>query len=125
VSTFQLAGITLTAVFACLSLVARLRGRIGARSGVAWVILWCSAGAAIAFPESTVVVARFLGISRGADLVFYCAILGMLMGFFAIYVKLRRIERNITTLVREVALAQAPPAPAGESLPAARSDVEA
>lgn len=123
-STFQLVGITLTSVFACLSLAARLRGRIGSRSGLAWVILWLSAGAAIAFPESTVVLARFLGISRGADLVFYSAILGMLMGFFAIYVKLRRIERNITTLVREVALSQAPPDQANESVPTRRPDVE-
>lgn len=123
-STFQLVGITLTSVFACLSLAARFRGRIGSRSGLAWVILWLSAGAAIAFPESTAMLARFLGISRGADLVFYSAILGMLMGFFAIYVKLRRIERNITTLVREVALSQAPPDQANESVPTRRPDVE-
>lgn len=123
-STFQLVGITLSLVFACLSLATRLRGRIGGRSGLVWVILWCFAGAAIAFPESTAVMARFLGISRGADLVFYSAILGMLMGFFAIFVKLRRIERDITTLVREVALSRAPAGQADESVPTSRPGVE-
>jgi hypothetical protein len=104
VTTFQVAGIALAASFATVSLVATLRHRIGPRSGVGWVALWAAAGAAIAYPQLTVVVAETLGITRGADLVFYCAILGMFVGFFAVYIRLRELDRNITLLVRRQAL---------------------
>ena len=62
---------------------------------------------AIAQPETTVAAARLLGITRGADLVFYLAILGMIIGFFAVYLGLRRLEGEITSLVRNIALQQA------------------
>jgi len=116
-STFQVVGVGLAVMFAALSLAATLRRRLGVPSGIAWAAVWTAAAVAIAFPELTVVTARTLGISRGADLVFYCGILGMLAGFFLIYVRLRRIERDITLLVRETAL-QKPVREADEPLPA-------
>src|SRR5688572_29342815 len=97
---FQILGIGLSLAFAALSLRGELRGQVGIRGGAAWIGLWVAVAIAIAFPQSTVVVARALGIARGADLVFYCAILGMLVGFFLIYVRLRRIDRNISLIVQ-------------------------
>ena len=109
---FQFAGVGLAAAFFMMSVVATLRHWIGRRSGVWWATLWARAGVAIAFPDLTVVVAQALGIARGADLVFYCAILGMFIGFFAVYVRIRQIERNITLLARRMALEGAPAAEA-------------
>jgi hypothetical protein len=117
VTTFQVAGVALAASFALVSLVSTLRHWIGRRSGLSWVTLWVLAGVAIAFPDITVIVARALGIARGADLVFYCAILGMFIGFFAVYVRIRQIERNITLLVRRIALDGAPAPDEGEPAP--------
>jgi hypothetical protein len=109
VTRFQIAAISLAGAFAFLSLAAVSRHWIGTRSGLAWFVLWSSAALAVAFPDLTVMVARVLGIARGADLVFYCSILGMFVGFFAVYIKLRRIERTITLIVRHVALVEARP----------------
>jgi hypothetical protein len=109
VNTFQTIGVTLAASFTLVSLIATLRGWIGRGSGLLWLTLWGLAGVAIALPDLTVIVAGVLGIARGADLVFYCAILGMLVAFFAVYIRLRQIERSITLLVRQMALQGAPP----------------
>ena len=40
----------------------------------------------------------------GADLVFYCAILGTFAGFFVMFLRFRRLERDLTRIVRQVAI---------------------
>lgn len=106
-NAFQVFGIGLAALFALLVLLALSRRRLRALPAVAWTALWLAAGTAIARPELTAVVARVLGIDRGADLVFYLAILAMLVGFFVVSVRLRRIEEDLTRVIRAVALRQA------------------
>ncbi len=78
--------------------------RITPRAGWSWLLLWVCAAAMISQPGLTVLVARWLGIGRGADLVFYGAILGMLIGFYIIFVRLQRLEENITRIVRHLAI---------------------
>lgn len=118
-NAFQLLGIGLTGAFALLSLLAAARRRMGRLAGLAWSVLWLGAALAIARPELTVVVARALGIQRGADLVFYLAILGMFVGFFLVYVRLRRLNEGLTTVVRRLALEEEPPEAAGKARPPA------
>jgi hypothetical protein len=113
VSGFQQIALPAVGVLAALSLVGVWRGR-GARSASAlWLAVWCAAALAIAWPDLTQRVARSLGIQRGADLVFYCAVLAMLGGFFVISLRLRRLSRETTLLVRHLALRDAAPAPEG------------
>jgi len=81
-----------------------VRNRIAGRVALAWSLLWIAAIVAIARPQLTVTIANALGIARGADLVFYLAILGMLVGFFAVFVRMRRFETEMTRVVRELAL---------------------
>jgi hypothetical protein len=93
-----------------LATVAAAGGRgINRRAASAWSVLWIAAGAAIARPSLTMTVAHFLGIGRGADLVFYCAILAMLIGFFVVYVRMKRLDRQITILVRHAAIRESRP----------------
>jgi hypothetical protein len=99
VSAFIFLGLALTATISLWS-----RRRASSRVAVAWSLLWIGAAVAIARPEITVRVAHILGIARGADLVFYLAILGMFLGFFAVYVRFRRMESEMTRIVRELAL---------------------
>ena len=99
-------------IIACLALLAAevltvvlaIRHRISRRLAMAWSLLWLGSGVAIVWPRITVVVAHALGIARGADLVFYLAILGMFAGFFAVFVRMRRLDAEITKLVRELAI---------------------
>ena len=109
-TAFQIIGLTVSAIFALLTVAAMIRHRITRGSALAWLLLWIAAGVAFWEPELTRMVANRLGIQRGADLVFYCAILAMFVGFFLVFAKLRRVEDNLTTLVREIAVRL----PAGE-----------
>ena len=58
----------------------------------------------ILHPELTQAVASYVGIGRGVDLVLYLADLLYLYILFLLVVRLKKIESEITTLVREVAL---------------------
>lgn len=104
---FQVLGVCFSLAIALLVAAAVLRRRVAPGPGGFWLVVWTAAAAAIAFPESTAVLAQALGISRGADLVFYCAILAMMAGFFLVYARLRRLEANLTELTRSLALRDA------------------
>lgn len=101
---FQLGSLVLLAAVIGLTSRALSRRRLSPAMGVAWLALWMLGAAAIAWPESTARLARSVGIARGADLVSYLAILAMLIGFFVLYLRLKRIETQITLIVREMAL---------------------
>ncbi len=119
-TSFQLLGVGFSAFAALLTLAAVARRRISRRAGLLWATVWTAAGAFIVAPQITVWLARSLGIARGADLVFYCAILAGTVGFFVIYVRLRRLEANLTRLVRHLAIENAvqPAPPTGGDEPA-------
>jgi len=104
---FQILGVLGSTLAALLVFRAAARRRISPAAGAFWALLWTGAAIFIARPDWTLVVSRLLGIARGADLVFYCAVLGGMLAFLALYLRLRRIEGQITRLVREIALARA------------------
>ena len=104
---FQILAMIVVGALFILSLVAMLRGWAARRECLAWVVVWFSAGVAIAWPGVTGVVAKALGIGRGADLVLYSAVVIMMIGFLMVYVRLRRIRRELTLLVRELAIRNA------------------
>ncbi len=83
------------------------RGLVNRREATFLCLLWIAAGVAVVYPRITVIVARVLGIGRGADLVSYCAVVFMMVGFSMIYVRLRRLRREVTLLVRELAIRDA------------------
>ena len=104
---FQIVALVLMAVLFMATIVATLRGSATRREGLAWALLWVATGIAIARPGITAAVARALGIGRGADLVFYCAVVVMLVGFLMLYARLRRLRRDVTLLVRHLAIRDA------------------
>lgn len=107
VNAFQILGISLTGCFGLLTVLGVVRRRLRPLPGTGWTLLWAAAAIAIARPQLTVVVAQALGIVRGADLIFYLAILGMFVGFFVVYVRLRRLDEGLTQVVRRLAIAEA------------------
>ena len=101
---FQLIGIPVAGLLLIVTLAAMVRRRVAPRVGVLWSVIWIMAGCAIAWPKLTSSVARFLGIGRGTDLILYCAILAMMIGFFMMYMRYRKVEEEITKLVRHLAI---------------------
>jgi hypothetical protein len=101
---FQIVAILVLAGVCGLTIRSIGRKRLTPLAGVFWLLVWLSGAIAIAWPTVTVEVAQLLGIKRGADLVSYLSVLAMLFGLFAVNVKIRRLESQITFLVRELAL---------------------
>jgi small membrane protein len=55
-------------------------------------------------PEITNQLAHFLGIGRGADLIFYLAILGFGYIVLLLYSKIKKLEDQLTQIVRKQSL---------------------
>jgi len=104
---FQYAGLSVIVILILTSLRNLMAGRGRPSIVLGWTAVWAVAGIAIYEPEATTVLARAIGIQRGADLVLYCSVLAGLVGFFIVYLQMRRTDREITLLVRELALQQA------------------
>ncbi len=103
-SAFQWITIPFLLFFFIATVAASVRRRMRFRAGLFWSLLWAAAATAIRWPDVTVRAARIAGIGRGADLVLYLAVVSMAVGFFLVFLRLRRIEENLTQLVRTVAM---------------------
>ena len=58
------------------------------------------------FPDITIPIAHFFGIGRGADFVIYAAVIIILRILFYLYGQSRRLEQQITEIVRHLALTE-------------------
>lgn len=58
----------------------------------------------VLYPESTNDLAHFLGIGRGADLIFYLAILGFGYVTMLLYSKIKKLEEQLTKIIRKQSL---------------------
>jgi hypothetical protein len=106
-NTFQYLVVALILMLSLATVRSAAVGGIRKRIAIFWLMVWAGAGALALFPQGTVLVARALGIGRGADLVLYCTAFATLIGFFYIYVRFRRLDRTLTVLVRQIAIERA------------------
>jgi small membrane protein len=104
VNTFQVIFVPLCAFLAVRSVVRTWSGRVPRLSGLLGIVVWSTAAVAIALPDLTSLVANTLGINRGADLVFYLAILGGVSVCFFFYQRSRQLEDLLTELIRREAI---------------------
>ena len=61
----------------------------------------------VLFPEHTNELAHFVGVGRGADLVFYCWLVISLIVSMNLQLQILQLQRLITELAREMALQDA------------------
>ncbi|MFZ9914582.1 MAG: DUF2304 domain-containing protein [Phycisphaerales bacterium] len=104
---FQIILVAVLSIVALATVALALRGSIGRLASACWLVV---TGAGIVFairPNWTTDIAHLLGISRGTDLLLYMLVLAVLQGFLLIYLKLRRVRRELTILVRELAIREA------------------
>ncbi len=115
---FQILVLPFIAAMFVVSARSLFRVRARPLASAFWLLVWSAAGVAVAQPEMTTQVARVLGIRRGADLLMYCTVLGFLVGFYVVYLKVRQLTREITVLTRELAILDARrPSPEGDHSP--------
>ena len=55
----------------------------------------------VLFPDYTTVLAHYLGIGRGADMIFYLAILFFSFIILKLYHKIRGLEQTLTKIIRD------------------------
>ena len=120
-TSFQLVTLPLLALMAVATALQMARHRLTSRAGTAWMALWIAAAAAIAFPDILVGIAHFLGIGRGADLVLYLSILFSFAAFFVTYLRFRRVDEQLTKIVRHLAIRDAQKGP-GQAATDARAE---
>jgi hypothetical protein len=58
----------------------------------------------VLYPDITMKLANLVGIGRGADLIFYLAILFFCFCFLLSYGKIKELEKNMTELIRNDAI---------------------
>jgi hypothetical protein len=69
-----------------------------------WTLLWGAALIFIYTPGKTNFIARLIGVGRGADAIFTVSILVLFYIVYRLYAQVDKIERDITELVRRLAL---------------------
>lgn len=74
---------------------------------VFWLLLWAAAALVAILPETTSFLARALGVGRGVDLVIYISIIALFYAVFRIFVRLEKMEQDITRVIREIAVREA------------------
>ena len=104
---FQIGGLVFSSTMIVLCLIIMKRRQIRRSIGSLWILFWISCASAILQPDITRILAKALGIGRGADLVMYCGLLATAIGFFFLYLRFRQLEANITKLVRHMAIQEA------------------
>jgi hypothetical protein len=73
---------------------------------VRWLV-WAAAFTAIANPQITSEVANAIGINRGTDLVLYVFVLAFMGTSFYFYSQHTRLHRQLTDVVRHIAIREA------------------
>lgn len=91
------------------------RGSLPRFSGFVWAVIWIGGTLLILNPGITTRIGSFLGIGRGADFVFYLAVVSGLYALLALYRRVRHMEIALTELGREQAIRDAIPPLAPET----------
>jgi hypothetical protein len=71
------------------------------------MLIWLAAGVAIAFPNIVQDAALALGIGLGVNLVLYLFVFAFLWTSFAFYSRHVRLQRQLTLVVRHIAIQEA------------------
>lgn len=70
-------------------------------NALVWFLFWLVAAMVVLYPGLAVGLAKFLGVGRGVDAVIYLAMAGLFSLVFRLWIKLEKIEKNLTSLVRQ------------------------
>jgi len=119
---FQIIVLLVLALLLAGVIAAAVTRRSSRRESLFWGALCVLAAVATVRPSLTTDVAAMLKIGRGADLVFYVAVVMMMIGFWMTYMRLRHLRRELTSLVRHIAILEAHEEPRDESKDSRRRD---
>jgi hypothetical protein len=71
-----------------------------------WLVFWFLVASAVWWPRGTDILAKALGVSRGADVIFAASIALIFYLLFSLFSQVHRLQRELTQLVRSLAIAE-------------------
>ena len=93
------------AVFAMSRVLIRYRrGNMRTVDLVLWLLFWVAVVVVVWLPDTTDLLARWLGVGRGVDTAMYLSILAIFYLLFRSFAKVEDLDRQITRIVRANAL---------------------
>lgn len=96
---------TLFALFAWSRAVIRFYSKdLNLKELIFWSLLWVGMIVLVFIPGKTNFLAKVLGMERGNDAMFFLAIVALFYASYRLYVKANEQEKEITKLVRSLAL---------------------
>lgn len=104
---FQWIAITFIICAACYELVNIRQQRAVRLLALFRGIIWFAAALAILFPNQVGRLATMVGIGRGADVILYSFVLIFMATTFYFYSRYLRLQRQITDVVRYLAIQEA------------------
>ena len=69
-----------------------------------WIVFWLIVGVVVVLPQTTDTLARLVGVGRGVDAIMYVSIIALFYAVFRLLVRIEDVEREITKLVRKLAM---------------------
>ncbi|MEY4723277.1 MAG: hypothetical protein RLZZ324_790 [Candidatus Parcubacteria bacterium] len=82
----------------------RRQGNISRKETIGWTALWMIAIVVVTRPEIASRAAAALGVGRGADAVVYVSVAALFYLVFRVFVRIDKLERDLTSVVRREAL---------------------
>ncbi len=97
--------VTIFSVFVIYRLIKKFKDKtLKLSEFITWFFIWLIVLVVFWLPETTSYLAFILGIGRGVDLAVYIAILLIFYLIFKLYLKADKQQKEITKLVRHLAL---------------------
>ena len=100
---FQLLVLPLLGFMLLATVILWRRGSLSLRVALFLSVILIGGMVAVYSPDLTTRIAQALGIARGTNLLLYITVLAMLTGFTLQTLRINRVERQITLLVRSLA----------------------
>jgi len=92
-------------IFALSKILLQVKNNeINIESALFWIFIWIMVILIVVFPQTLNYLATLTGVGRGVDVVIYIAIIVLFYLHYRLYMKIEKIERDITLIVREIAI---------------------
>ena len=96
---------TLFVLFAIVSVVKKKReSLLGPKGMIFWIVFWLAALVAVLWPNALQMLAEYVGIGRGVDLVIYVALVIIFFALFKLNINIEGLDRQLTKVVRKDSL---------------------
>ena len=112
---FQIIAISGLLVIVVIEWVRHYRHKTGLMGPFLRSIIWLAAIGFILYPDSLTFIARWLGIGVGVNLLLYLLTFAFIAVSFMLYARIVQLRRQMTLLVRHLALSNPlPPSPSAK-----------